>query len=140
MSQDQHPASSPEREALRVRHGVRVVTSQEEGNDVKSLPAGVYGFTGAPAAPELPLFTHPIVRCTEVHKTADGEVYMIGYVQPAEAQSIESGSEPVRVSLFPEPREESATLVAVPLSRIEHRNPPTRSDGNSMAVEIAPKR
>ncbi len=139
MSQDQHPALSPEREALRVRHGVRAITSQEEGYDVQSLPAGVYGFTGAPAAPELPLFTQPIVRSTEVHKTADGEVYLVGYVRPAEAQAIESGAEPVRVSLFPEPREESATVVAVPMSRIDHRHPPTRSDGNSMAVDIAPK-
>ncbi len=139
MSQDQHPALSPEREALRIRHGVRAVTSQEEGHDVKSLPAGVYGFTGAPAAPELPLFTQPIVRSTEVHKTANGEIYLIGYVRPAEAQTIENGSEPVRVDLFPDPREESATLVAVPMSRIDQRHPPSRSGGNSMAVEIAPK-
>lgn len=139
MTQYQGSALSPEREALRTRNGVRAVTSQEEGHDVKSLPAGVYGFTGAPAAPELPLFTHPIVRSTEVHKTASGEVYFIGYVQPIEAQTIESGAEPVRANLFPDPYEASATLVAIPMSRIDRRYPPTRSGGNSMAVEIAPK-
>jgi hypothetical protein len=139
MSQDQHPAHSPEREALRDRHGVRAVTSAEEGNDVKSLPAGVYGFTGAPAAPELPLFTHPIVRGTEVHKSANGEIYLIGYVQPSEKQAIESEAEPVHVNLFPEPRGESAALIAVPMPRIDRRQPPTRQDGNPMALEIAPR-
>jgi hypothetical protein len=140
MSQDTHSAHTPEREALRDKHGVRAVTSAEEGGDVQSLPAGVYGFTGAPAAPQLPLFTHPIVRSTEVHKTANGEIYLIGYVQPSEKQAIESGSEPVQVNLFPEPLEESAALIAIPMSRIERRHPPTRGGGNSMAVEIAPRR
>jgi hypothetical protein len=139
MSQDKHPAHSPEREALRDRHGVRAVTSAEEGHDAKSLPAGVYGFTGAPAAPQLPLFAHPIVRSTEVHKTANGEIYLIGYVQPAEKQTIESGSEPVHVNLFPEPCGASAALIALPMSRIERRHPPARDNGNPMAVEIAPR-
>src|ERR1035437_9644561 len=67
MNQENHPAPSPEREALRARHGVRAISSVEEGHDVKLLPTGIYGFTAAPAAPELPLFVHPIVRSTEVH-------------------------------------------------------------------------
>jgi len=138
MSQDQDTAQSPEREALRVRHGVRAVTSAEEGHDVKALPAGVYGFTAAPAAPELPLFTQAIVRSTEVHKTASGEIYLIGYVQPAEAEAIRARVEPLRVNLFPEPRDASETLVAIPLLRIDRRLPPTRDNGNAMAVEVAP--
>ena len=139
MSQDNHPAFSPEREALRAGHGLRAITSQEEGHDVKHLPAGIYGFTAAPAAPELPLFIQPIVRCTEVHKTADGEICLIGYVDPAEAQAIEHGSEPVRSNLYPEPRDKATALIALPMSRIDRRHPPTRQDGNPMAVEIAPK-
>jgi len=139
MSQDNHPALSPEREALRARHGVRAVTSEEEGDDVKLLSAGIYGFTSAPAAPQLPLFIHPIVRSTEVHKTADGEIYLVGYVDPAEAPGIESGSEPVRASLYPEPRDKATALVALPMSRIGHRHPPARDNGNFMTVEIEPK-
>lgn len=139
MSQDNHPAFSPEREALRARHGVRAITSDEEGHDVKHLPAGTYGFTAAPAAPESPLFIHPIVRCTEVHKTVDGEVYLIGYVEPVEAQKIESGSEPVHANLYPDPRDKATAMIALPMSRIDRRHPPTRQDGNPMAVEVAPK-
>ena len=139
MSQDNHPAFSPEREALRTRHGVRALTNDEEGHNVKLLPTGIYGFTGAPAAPELPVFIQPIVRCTEVHKTADGEIYLIGYVEAAQAELIEGGSEPVRASLYPEPRDKATTLIALPMSRIDRRQPPTREGGNSTAVEIAPK-
>ena len=139
MSRDQHPALGPEREALRARNGVRALTNAEEGHDVKSLPTGIYGFTAAPAAHELPLFSTPIIYGTEVHKTADGEVYLIGYVKPDEAQTIEGGSEPLHVSLFPEPTEVSSSLVMLPMSRIDRRHPPTRSDGNSMAVEFGPK-
>lgn len=139
MNQDQHPAFSPEREALRARYGVRAILSEEEGHDVKQLPTGIYGFTAAPAAPELPLFIHPIVRCTEVHKTVDGEIYLIGYVDPAEAATIERGLESIRASLYPEPRDKATTLVALPMSRIEQRHPPSRENGNWMALEISPK-
>lgn len=140
MSQENNPAFSPDREALRTRHGVRALSNEEEGHDIKQLPAGVYGFTGAPAAPEQPVFIHPIARCTEVHKTADGEIYLIGYVEPADAKSIESGLEPLHVSLFPEPHDKATALIALALSRIDQRHPPTRDAANLMAVEIAPKR
>jgi hypothetical protein len=139
MSQDNHPAFSPEREALRTRHGVRAISNEEEGYDVKQLPTGIYGFTSAPAAPQMPLFIQPIVRCTEVHKTTDGEIYLIGYVEPAEAETIESGSASVHASLYPEPRDKATALVALPMSRIDQRHPPSRENGNWMAVEIAPR-
>jgi len=139
MSQDQHPVHSPEREALRDRHGVRAITSEEEGQDVFALPDGVYGFTGAPAAREMPLFTHPIARGTEVHKSAHGEIYLIGYVQPAEKQTLENETEPAQIRLFPEPQAYTATLVAVPLSRIERRHALTRENGNPMVIDIAPR-
>lgn len=139
MSEQQHPSLSPERVALRASHGVRVVTKEEEGHAASALPAGVYGFTGAPAAPEMPVFAQSIVRSTEVHKLANGETLLIGYVRSEEAQAFASGDSAIRLNLFPEPREESKTLVAVPLARIDARHPPTRENGNSMAVEIAPK-
>ncbi len=138
MSHEQHSAFSPERELLRARHGVRAILSEEEGVDVKHLPAGVYGFTAAPAAPQLPLFIQPIVRGTEVHKVEDGEIYLIGYVEPAEAEQLASGSESPRLNLYPEPHDQAVSLVAIPMSRMGHRHPPTRDGGNSMAVEVGP--
>ncbi len=136
---DNHPSDSPERQALRAKHGVRAIRSEEEGCDVRQLPTGIYGFTSAPAALELPLFVKPIVRCTEVHKTGDGETHLIGYLDPAEAASIESGAGAVRANLYPEPREKATALVALPLSRLDQRHPPSRDNGNWMAVEVAPK-
>jgi len=139
MSQDNDPAFSPERQTLRAKHGVRAVSSVEEGRDVKLLPTGIYGFTAAPAAPELPLFTHAIVRSTEVHKTTDGEIYLIGYLDPAEAEKLARGSESMRANLYPEPRDQATALVALPMSRVDQRHPPSRDNGNFMTVEIAPK-
>ncbi len=74
-----------------------------------------------------------------MHKTEDGEIYLIGYVEPAEAEKIESGSEPVTVSLYPEPFGNATALLTLPMSRIDRRHALTRDEGNSMVVEIAPK-
>jgi hypothetical protein len=127
-------ASSPEREALRKGHAVRALLRSEEGCGVAHLPAGVWGFTTAPASQEIPLFTDPVHRCTEVHKTADGEVYLLGCVKPAEARAIVDLK---NLDLYPEPFEQSTQLVAVPLSRIDRRRPPTRDSGNAMHIELA---
>ena len=137
MSHEEHAALGPEREALRRTHGVRELSENEEGGDATALPASIYGFTGAPAAAELPLYGTPIFRGTEVHKTADGEILLLGYVAPGEAAAIEQGAEPLTVDLYPDPYESAQTLVAVPLSRIDHRKPPTRVHGNPMRTDIA---
>ncbi len=59
MSKALHNSLLPERQALRDGSNLRIVTSKEEGTDIQHLPAGVYGFTGAPAAAEIPLFIKP---------------------------------------------------------------------------------
>jgi hypothetical protein len=138
MSQDQHPAMTSSREALRQQHGVRVVSASEEGVDAAALPPGVYGFTGAPAAREMPLYATPIFRGTEVHKTAGGEICLLGYVTAQEAAAIEQGAEPLVVDLYPDPYEQAQALISVPLARVDHRKPPTRVQGNSMRTEISP--
>jgi hypothetical protein len=139
MSEEQRIAFTAAREKLRQQHGVRVVTGAEDGCDARALPAGVYGFTGAPGARELPLFAKPITRSTEVHKTADGEIYLLGYLTVEEAAAFESGTEPLSVELYPEPYQAAQALVAVPLARIDRRKLPARSNGNPMRTEIAPR-
>ncbi len=138
MSQQQHPAMSPERIAGRESLGLRAVHSDEEGRSIHSQPAGIFGFTGAPATDELPLFGHPVTRCFEVRKLSGGEVIIVGYVTPNELQAVEAGTEPATIQLFPEPFGESNRLVALPLARMDRRKPPTRDEGNSMTIEVAP--
>lgn len=139
MSQVQHIALAPERQALRDANQLRIVTAQEEGTAIRHLPNGVYGFTGAPATNEIPLFIKPIFECFEIHKRADGEVVFIGYVTEEEKQLIEQGLEPVVADLYPEPHDDALKLVAIPGTRVDRRRPPTRDNGNSMKVDIGPR-
>lgn len=69
MPLDQHLALSPERESLRQSLGLRIVTVQEEGSSIRRIPNGIYGFTGAPATDEIPLFIKPIFECFEIPQT-----------------------------------------------------------------------
>lgn len=138
MSQEQHPAMSVDRIASRERLGLRSIREDEEGRNIRNQPAGVFGFTGAPATDELPLFVRPTFRCFEVQKLSSGEVSIVGYVTEKESQAFGIGTEPIMINLFPDPHGESVKLVSVPLSRIDRRKPPTRDEGNSMMVEVAP--
>lgn len=139
MAQVEQIALTPEREALRSANGVRVVTREEEGTGVRYLPGGVYGFTGAPATAELPLFGKPMYEAFEIQKLADGGLVFVGYVTADEKKVIEAGSEPVVVDLYPEPRDAANTLVTIPGERVDRRRPPTRDHGNSMKVDIGPR-
>ncbi|MGC4053693.1 MAG: hypothetical protein QM757_31275 [Paludibaculum sp.] len=139
MSQVQHIALAPERQALRDANQLRIVSTQEEGGPIRHLPNGVYGFTGAPATNEIPLFAKPIYECFEIQKRANGELFFIGYVTEKEQQIIEKGLDPVVADLYPEPHDEAVNLVAISGSRVDRRRPPTRDNGNSMKVDIGPR-
>ena len=117
---------------------MRIVTSKEEGTDAQHLPAGVYGFTGAPASAEIPLFIKPYFECFEIHKLGDGQIAWVGYVTAEELGRYQEGSVQVTLNLYPDPHENSTLLLRVPDSRVERRRSPTRDKGNSMRMEIAP--
>lgn len=139
MSQETHPALTPERQALRDRLNLRLITPEESGMPVDRLPAGVYGFTTSPSSDELPLFSKPIFRCTEIHKPAAGSICFIGYVTRKDAAAFNAGAEPMALDLYPEPYEEATELISIPDSRVDRRKLPTRDHGNAMRMEIAPK-
>jgi len=138
MSLEQHPALTVERVALREKLGLRCVREEEEGRNIELQQDGIYGYTGAPATEELPLFIKPVFRCTEVQKLSSGEVFLLGYVTAKEADAFALGTEPITINLYPDPFGESTSLISVPIDRIDRRRPPSRDDGNSMMVEIAP--
>jgi len=139
MSKAPHNSLLPERQALRDGSNLRIITSTEEGFDIKLLPSGVYGFTGAPATAEIPLFIKPYFECFEIHKLADGQTAWVGHVTADELAGYEQASGSVTIDLFPDPHEQATCLIRVPESRVERRKPPTRDKGNSMRMEIAPK-
>jgi hypothetical protein len=139
MPLDQHLAHSPERDSLRQSLGLRVVTVQEEGSSIRRLPNGIYGFTGAPATDEIPLFIKPIFECFEIHKNHDGVINWIGYVTELELRAFLDGSEPMMLDLYPEQHGDSKHLISVPATRVDRRRPPTRENGNSMRIEVSHK-
>src|SRR5258705_4702336 len=92
-----------DQEALRVTHGVRIVSAAEEGTGVNSLPGGVYGFTYSPALPNAPLFAERRFRSYETHKVASGEVFVIGFADVASAAALESPGGEKTLGIKPEP-------------------------------------
>jgi len=136
MSQ-QHPSSTPERQSLRERHALRLVTAKEEGVPVRRLSEGVFGYTGSPASEELPLFMVPTFRCFEIHKRKGGEVAFIGYVTEPQYDALQKGAEALALDLYPDPYEASTRLAAIPLSRIDRRKQQARDAGSPMRVDVA---
>jgi hypothetical protein len=114
-------SSETAREALRRDHGVRLVTSAEEGSAADALPPGVYGFTGSPVLAS-PLFAVRRYRNFEVHRVTDG-VRLIGFVSPAAASELaHPTSDILTLKVYPDVDEEATAIVWIPYDRIvQHR-------------------
>ncbi|HTR37283.1 MAG TPA: hypothetical protein VMH80_15365 [Bryobacteraceae bacterium] len=123
--------------ALRASHQVRPLQPSEEGAGVDALPDGVYGFAYAPGALAVPLFSKESYHAFEVHKAADGAVYVIGFLTPEEAAALDSASAGASFQLFPAPWENAQSLVSVPLARIVAPKRMPREDGNPFPFTIA---
>ncbi len=124
-------------ELVRDRHRVRSLKPEEEGFSIARLPNGVRGFTYAPGQPETPVFANKTYHSFEVHKTADGTEYLIGFVTPSEAQEFEAGKEGVSIKLFPDASDVSPVLVSVPVARIVPPRRMPREDGNPFPFSLA---
>jgi hypothetical protein len=109
------------REALRRKHGVRLVQPDEEGAAAVDLPVGLYGFTSSPALAS-PMFAARRYRNFEVHRLAAAPA-VVGFVTAADAARLSStSSEPVAIRVFPDAVEEVSTIVAISYDRIvQHR-------------------
>src|SRR6266540_1726720 len=91
-------AVAKSREQLRDEHRVRLVNSAEEGVPLHSLPAGVYGFTYAPASHEAGLFAKASYLSFEIHKTSSQGTQIVGFVTEQEAGNLDYA---VDCELFP---------------------------------------
>ena len=101
-----------------------------------ALPNGVYGFTYAPGQPEVPLFSKHNYHSFEVHKTADGTEYILGFVTQPEAEDLEASKEGAAIRLFPGPWENSQSLVSVPVAGILPPKRMPREDGNPLPFTL----
>jgi len=124
-------------EALRGLHQVRPLEPKEEGLAARDLPAGVYGYAYSPGLDEVPVFAQKKYHSFEVHKATDGVEYLIGFVTPAEASNLELLTEGASIRLFPDPWENSQSLVRVAVSRMQVRTRvPPREEGNPFQFTI----
>jgi hypothetical protein len=129
---------TPEQEALRQRHQVRLVQPDEEGSGVNALPNGVFGFTYSPALQNAPLFATRRYRSYETHKTASGEVFTIGFATPDEARKLQTAIEDVTILIQPQPDEERTAMVEIPYSRIRHHRQYAAPNQHGFTVTVTP--
>lgn len=114
--------STSDQEALRQTHQVRLVTADEEGNGVNTLPGGVYGFTYSPGLTSSPLFAVRRYRSYEVHKLASGEIYVIGFATADAARALSTATDDLVLQIHPQPEGDHHVLVTIPYSSIRrHR-------------------
>jgi hypothetical protein len=125
-------------EALRTRNNLQRVTPELEGMSLSQMPDGVYGFSFSSAAPESPLFGSRQFQSFEWHKLHNGSIQVLGFARPEEAAAVNADQEPVDFNLYPDPHGPSSQLVCVPLNRIRRSKPPSRSDGNYIALNVDP--
>lgn len=125
-------------EALRHEHRVRIVALEEEGTGLNALPAGVYGYTYSPGLPNAPLFSVRRYRSYELHKTPDGEAFIVGFIRAEEARLLEGGTPDVTLQVQPEPDQETDTLVKVPYSRIRRHRQYSAPNQQGFTVTLAP--
>jgi hypothetical protein len=127
-----------DQEQLRVDHGVRLVTGDEEGTGVNALPVGVYGYTYSPGLPNAPLFAVRRYRSYETHKIASGEIVVIAYADVETAAKISSAADDVGIHVHAEATPDASMLVQVPYSRIRRHRQHAAPNQEGFAVTLAP--
>ena len=131
------PATA-DQESLRVANKVRIVVDAEEGTGVNALPGGVYGYTYSPGLPNAPLFSQRRYRSYEIHKLANGDALITGFVTPDDAARISTSNEDVTVLLQPEPTDTASVLVQVPYARFRQHRQYAAPNQDGFAVTLMP--
>ena len=126
-----------QREQLRSERNLRPVRKDEEGFGVDKLPAGVYGFTYAPAT-ETPLFERHSYHSFEVHKVSDGSAYIVAFVTAEDEERIRARNNEIEVTIYPDPFESATIMVCIPFERVlSNLYKPVRRDGNAVPLTLA---
>lgn len=129
--------SNPEIESLRALNQVQLINEEVEGTAAADLPSSTYGFTWAPQA-EAPLFRKQGYQSFEIHKAADGEIYLIGFITTEDSNRLASSREDFYINLYPLPYEGATKAVSIAKSRILQHRDPTRDVGNAIKLKLNP--
>ncbi len=118
------------REQLRIERKLRLIASDQEGSPIERVPPGAYGFSHSPGTEGLPLYAQRTFQIFEVHKLADGQVHLVGYMTKPDADTLRAGNQQFEAKLYPDPYEDASEFVSVPRSRLLHAKMPSRAQGN----------
>jgi hypothetical protein len=121
-------------EDLRNYNGVHEIHWLDEDRDLNQLPDGIYGYTvpwmlnsdpsnvvGGTGINKISLIREPGgTRVMEVHRTAKGQIYVVGYMSDAEIGRLNSAvpGSAFSTMLFMSPLHDFTRLVGVPAERI----------------------
>jgi hypothetical protein len=130
--------STPEQEALRLAHQVRVVSDAEEGHGLNALPGGLYGFTYSPGLPNAPLFAVRRYRSYEVHKLPSGDTFVIGFAKPDVARELSTATTEKTLQIHPQPDQGFETIVTIPYSRIRQHRQYAAPNQDGFTVTVKP--
>jgi hypothetical protein len=134
---DAFRAAERERESLREKNGVTLVSEALDGTGLHRLPQGVYGFTYAPGMSDSPLFRKSGSRTFEIQKHSGNE-FLIGYLTAEGAQNLAAARADVDLLLYPSLEAESKVLVEVPLSRVLEHKTQTYREMGALQIRVAP--
>jgi hypothetical protein len=126
------------RAELRAVHRVRLVEEAEEGSAAADLPRGVYGFTGSPGL-AAPLFASRRYRNFEVHHLHEGEIAIIGFVTPGDADRLRAAHSSLELTVYPDIEGPATEVVAISYSRItQHRQYSVRNTPG-LVLHVSPE-
>ena len=126
------------RAALRAEHGVRLVEPAEEGLAIEQIPDGVYGFSYSPAI-AAPLFATFRYRTYEMHRLANGEAVIIGFVPPTDASHLAASAGTVEITLHHDADQEATALVVIPCSRIVMHRLVSTPNQATLRLHVSPE-
>jgi hypothetical protein len=81
------------------------------------------------------LFKKSIYQCYEVHKLADGDVLIIGFVSQEDADKLNAKGS-VSIRLFPDRQEGASTLVSVSMADILRHKEHSQRAGKGLELDL----
>ena len=130
--------SEDARVAIRSDHRVRLVEAHEEGSAAANLPRGVYGFTGS-AGLAAPLFAVRRYRNFEIHHLHDGDVVIVGFVTPAQADALQRSHASVELTIYPDIEGDATVITSISYSRIAHHRAYSVRNTPGLALHVSPE-
>lgn len=126
----------PRREQFRKDHKVRIVDSAHEGFSIHDQREGTYGFTYSPAA-AAPIFGSRKYQNFEIHKSANGDKFILGYVTAGELADINAKAH-IDVKLYPDAYQQATELVCLALDDVHPRTQNSGQPGSPAPLRYEP--